>query len=286
MATIEDFYRVIEQIPTGKVATYGQVAGWAGSPGAAQAVGNALRNRPAYRALPWQRVVNGDGKRGVLSASAPANQRKLLEDEGISFEVQGFIRLERYGWGGPGSLKDQPVLEAPQDDLDDLDAPPSTDLHALDDAALFRLYADVMQEIRHRGLSKGMNNPIADYAEKLVAKALHAEVMPQSNTGFDLRGPGDIRYEVKARRMNRDRSSRQLSALRNLKDRHFDFLVGVLFNEDFTVYRAAIIPWEVVRDNAVYRPHTNAWVFHLRDGVWNLPGVKDLALDHGASTVS
>lgn len=282
MATSEDFYRLIEQIPLGVVATYGQVAAWAGSSGAAQAVGNALRNRPVDRPLPWQRVVNGDGKRGVLSDSAPANQRELLEEEGIIFEPKGFIRLERFGWGGPGSTDEQPIVEVALEDTDDLDAPPSTDLKALDDAALFRLYADVMQEIRHRGLSKGMNNPIADYAEKLVAKALHAEVMPQSNTGFDLRGPGDIRYEVKARRMNRDRSSRQLSALRNLKDRHFDFLVGVLFNEDFTVYRAAIIPWELVRDHAVYRSHTNAWVFHLRDSVWELPGVKELVLEHGS----
>lgn len=272
MATNEDFYRVIEQIPAGTIATYGQVAAWAGSPGAGQSVGNALRTRPLDRPLPWQRVVNADGKRGLLSAGAPADQRALLEQEGAEFAPDGSISLERWGWSGPVAVEDPEVEVGPTEE------PPSAELASLSDAALLKRYAEVMQEILRRGLSKGMNNPIGDYAERLVAQALKADTMTQSNTGFDLRGPGDIRYEVKARRMNAARSSRQLSALRNLKDRHFDFLVGVLFNEDFTVYRAAIIPWEIVRDNAVFRPHTNAWVFHLRDSVWSLPGVKDLIL--------
>lgn len=272
MATNENFYQIIELIPAGTVATYGQVAAWAGSPSAAMAVGNALRNRPTDRPLPWQRVINGDCRRGTLSPSAPAAQRELLKDEGIRFAPDGSIDLEQFGWGGP----------AAGDEVDDEvgvpDVPPSAELASLTDADVLKKYAEVMQEIKRRGLSKGMNNPIADYAELLVATALKAERMPQSNTGFDLKGLGDIRYEVKARRLASPKGSRQLSAIRNLKDRHFDFLVGVLFNQDFTVYRAAIVPWEIVRDKATFKPHTNGWNFHLRDDVWGLPGVKNLTL--------
>lgn len=286
MATNEDFYQIIEQIPAGRVTTYGKVAEWAGSPGGAQAVGNALLNRPLGRPIPWQRVVNNDGDRGFLKGKAPVDQRALLEIEGIGFDARGFISLKQFGWGGPDSGQ---VLEYVADaaDAEELDDEPTvggseigvnTEFDGLSDADLLKRFADVMQEIRRRDITRGMNNPVADYAESLAAKALNAKVMPQSNTGYDLCGPDNARYEVKARRLNGSNKSRQLSAIRNLHDRHFDFLVGVLFNEDFTVYRAAIVPWEVVKDRAVYRKHTNAWNFQLKDEVWSLPGVKDLTL--------
>lgn len=48
------------------------------------------------------------------------------------------------------------------------------DLEALDTPDLLRLYAEVMAEMKARGVSRGMNNPMADYAEQLVAKYLGA----------------------------------------------------------------------------------------------------------------
>lgn len=152
-------------------------------------------------------------------------------------------------------------------------------LESLDTPALLRLYAEIMAEMKTRGVSRGMNNPMADYAEQIVAKYLGAEVLPQSNAGHDLVGRDGTRYEVKARRMSASPSCRQLSALRGLEDHKFDFLVGVLFNEDFTVYRAALIPWEVVKANATFVKHTNAWNFILTDHIWDLPNVEDIIIE-------
>lgn len=101
-------YRLVSQVPRGKVVTYGQVAALLGEPRAARAVGTALRYlpRPLTRAVPWQRVINAAGgisSRGdVLRAE---EQRWLLEDEGIEFDRRRKVDLKKYGWSGPKRRK-------------------------------------------------------------------------------------------------------------------------------------------------------------------------------------
>ena len=69
-----------------------------------------------------------------------------------------------------------------------------------------------------------------------------------STAGYDGIDPQGQKIEVKCRRLTRYNNSHQLSAIRNLEKAHFDFLAGVLFNEDFSVMRAALIPSQVVKD--------------------------------------
>jgi methylated-DNA-protein-cysteine methyltransferase-like protein len=97
-------YRLVSQIPKGKVVTYGQIAALLGAPRAARAVGTALRYLPRSlsRTVPWQRVINASGgisSRGdVLRAD---EQRWLLEEEGIAFDRHGKVDLQKYRWPGP-----------------------------------------------------------------------------------------------------------------------------------------------------------------------------------------
>jgi methylated-DNA-protein-cysteine methyltransferase-like protein len=95
-------YQVVRSIPRGRVLTYGQVAELAGMPGAARAVGAAMRASTPEQGLPWQRVV---GKRGpglglvrIQDAMGAGIQRVLLEAEGVAFTAGGAISLETYGW--------------------------------------------------------------------------------------------------------------------------------------------------------------------------------------------
>ncbi|HJR35518.1 MAG TPA: MGMT family protein, partial [Gemmatimonadales bacterium] len=55
-------YAVVRRIPRGKVATYGQVARLARLPGRARQVGYAMHALPSGTTVPWQRVVNAQGK--------------------------------------------------------------------------------------------------------------------------------------------------------------------------------------------------------------------------------
>lgn len=98
--SIEKIYAVIQRIPRGKVATYGQIAALAGVPKRARLVGTALREAPDGLDLPWQRVINAGGKvssRGGLGVEE-GYQRHLLEEEGVVFDAHGRTDLERFGW--------------------------------------------------------------------------------------------------------------------------------------------------------------------------------------------
>jgi len=106
-------YRLVSQVPKGKVVTYGQVAALLGAPRAARAVGTALRYlpQPLSRTVPWQRVINAAGGISLRGDVVRAEeQRWLLEDEGIGFNRHGKVNLKQYRWSGPQRRK-APVWE-------------------------------------------------------------------------------------------------------------------------------------------------------------------------------
>ena len=86
----------IPAIPSGKVASYGQVALLAGLPGRARLVGRVLSHLPPGSEIPWQRVVNARGEIS-LREHAGARQQQLLEREGVHFNARGRIDMRRYG---------------------------------------------------------------------------------------------------------------------------------------------------------------------------------------------
>lgn len=149
-------------------------------------------------------------------------------------------------------------------------------LSDLPDHELLSLFSELLVELKSREMIRSSNNPVADYAEYLVAKALGLDLATRSTTGYDAIDSCGKRYEVKSRRGTRDKRSTQLSVIRGMDKRHFDYLVGVLFNDDFTIHRACCIPYEVVKEHAAYKQHVNGWILHLRDSIWNVPSVVDL----------
>ncbi len=58
----ERIYSVIRKIPSGKVATYGQIARLAGMPRHARQVGYALHVLPEKANVPWHRVISSKGE--------------------------------------------------------------------------------------------------------------------------------------------------------------------------------------------------------------------------------
>jgi methylated-DNA-protein-cysteine methyltransferase-like protein len=117
-------YEVVRHIPHGQVATYGQIAAVVGPPVTAQQVGEAmaaLRDDHPELPVPWQRVINAQGK-----VSTGRHQQQLLEQEGIVFNTKGATDLRHFGWQGPDpawaavhgfSLLTQAAADEPQLDL-------------------------------------------------------------------------------------------------------------------------------------------------------------------------
>ena len=98
----EHIYQIVRMIPSGHVATYGQISVMEGrcTP---RMVGYAMASVPAGSAVPTHRVINS---KGTISFRPDSDgneaQRGLLESEGVVFDEHGRVDLERFGWTGPG----------------------------------------------------------------------------------------------------------------------------------------------------------------------------------------
>lgn len=99
----EVVYAVVRRIPSGRVASYGQVAALAGSSGAARQVGYALAALPDSSNAPWHRVLNVRGAISPRPGGSVVTQRLRLEREGVKFGQDGRVDLQVYGWTPEGN---------------------------------------------------------------------------------------------------------------------------------------------------------------------------------------
>lgn len=149
-------------------------------------------------------------------------------------------------------------------------------IKALSVTELLVLHARIGEELRNRGVVRSANHPTGDLAEYLFCRAFGWQQAPNSERGYDAIGSDGTRYQIKGRRIHRRNRSRQLSAIRDINGGHFDMLAGVLFDDDFNVVKAALIPIAFVIERSTYIAHTNSNKFMLRDDVWSAPGVRDV----------
>jgi hypothetical protein len=151
---------------------------------------------------------------------------------------------------------------------------------------LLALWADISEELRRRGITRSANNPVADYAERLVAEATRGTIQPPSTTGFDVKTPSGKRIQVKARRKSPYSTPRHFSAIRDIDKHGFDVLVGVVFRSNFTVEQAWQLLWAAVRRHAVFVPRTNSWRLSLPGGrMLRDPQVVQVRLAAGAGLI-
>ena len=141
-------------------------------------------------------------------------------------------------------------------------------------ADLLALHVAIMEELRARDVLRSANNPTGDLAEYLFCSAFSWAQENNSAKAFDATGDDGRRYQIKGRRIHRRNRSRQLSAIRDLDG--FDTLAAVLFDDDYRIVQAALIPAAVVREHSTYIAHTNSHKFLLRDAIWDVHGVIDV----------
>ena len=102
MAAVFDqrVHSAVALIPHGRLSTYGQVADWIGAYGCARQVGWALRRLRLPSSIPWQRVVNAQGRISMSLSREGSDwmQRELLIAEGIPVDQDGRLPLKRFLW--------------------------------------------------------------------------------------------------------------------------------------------------------------------------------------------
>jgi len=102
-------WEIVRQIPPGKVSTYRQIARYIPPPQGVNIrnyqawsprwVGGAMAACP--EGVPWQRVINSQGKVSLRKGGGHIYQQQLLEAEGVQFDERGKVDLTRFGWEGP-----------------------------------------------------------------------------------------------------------------------------------------------------------------------------------------
>ncbi len=109
MAFFEQVWEFVRQIPAGRVSTYGRIAAYLPPPKGMsepayqvrgpRLVGGAMAACPAN--VPWQRVINAQGKVSLRQGGGEEGQRVLLEGEGVEFDDKDRVDLSIYIWDGP-----------------------------------------------------------------------------------------------------------------------------------------------------------------------------------------
>jgi methylated-DNA-protein-cysteine methyltransferase-like protein len=96
-------YRLVQQIPRGRVLTYGALARSLRLRGGARSAGRAMAATPSGKGIPWHRVV---GERGRILIREPyaSLQKKLLQSEGVTV-VESRVNLKRHLWTPPRNPK-------------------------------------------------------------------------------------------------------------------------------------------------------------------------------------
>ena len=115
-------WKIVWQIPEGRVVSYGQIASMIPMPEgmdlpayeriAPRWVGYAMRrcmsdalnnpDDPSQPSIPWQRVINSQGRISLAEGSYDAEQQRTrLEAEGVEFDHTGRVDFGKYGWDGP-----------------------------------------------------------------------------------------------------------------------------------------------------------------------------------------
>jgi methylated-DNA-protein-cysteine methyltransferase-like protein len=89
---------LIQRIPRGKVATYGQIADLAGNRRGARMVVRILNSSCEKYDLPWHRIVNRQGQISLPRGNGYELQKELLEKEGVVFGSEDTIDLRKYLW--------------------------------------------------------------------------------------------------------------------------------------------------------------------------------------------
>jgi methylated-DNA-protein-cysteine methyltransferase related protein len=94
--TWDPVYKVVKQIPRGRVTTYGALAKLLRLPGGARTAGRAMAATPKGKGIPWHRVLGANGKLLIREPYASL-QRKLLESEGVSV-LESRVDIKKHLW--------------------------------------------------------------------------------------------------------------------------------------------------------------------------------------------
>ena len=144
------------------------------------------------------------------------------------------------------------------------------DFSEIRDDDLFRLWAQAMTALKNRGMLTN-GSPLGWATEELVCERLNLERSPVNTHHYDATGPEGERYQIKGRA-----GGNNVNGLRGLDGGHFDFLVAVLFWEDYRTVRLAVKMRHAAVSEVAKLTSANGHGFNLTQNIANREGVDDI----------
>lgn len=144
---------------------------------------------------------------------------------------------------------------------------------------LLQDFGGILVELRRRGICRSENLPTGDLAEHLACRALGLTIAAKSAKGFDAVDASGARYQIKGRRITPWNPSLQLSAVRDLPGGPFDFLIAVLFDQDFRLSAAYRFSLAACQGAARFVERTNSYTLFANHSLIAHPSTLVLTSD-------
>ena len=148
-------------------------------------------------------------------------------------------------------------------------------LDTLSEVELLQIHGSVIDELIRRKVVRTRNNPIGDYTEWLVCDRLRLEIQSNSRAAFDAIDNVGVRYQIKGRRSDDNRV--QFSAIRNLDQQGFDYVIAIVYDHDYSIRFALRLTHAAVAELSTYRKHVNAHILILNEAAIDCDGVEDIS---------
>ena len=141
---------------------------------------------------------------------------------------------------------------------------------------LLQTHSSIIEELKSRNVLRTKNNPVADFSEWLISSSLGLTLESNSKAGYDAVDKKKIRYQIKGRRITLENKSTQLGVIRNLDKKNFDYLIGIIFDNDYTVLYAAKIPHFIISKFARFSKHQNGHILLLKKDIFIDKRIKNI----------
>jgi hypothetical protein len=131
-------------------------------------------------------------------------------------------------------------------------------------------YANILINLKEKGVVRTFNSPVGDFAEWYVAQKFNLTLEHNSKAGYDAIDSKGVKYQIKARWIHEEskNANRRLSVIRNLEKKDFDILIGIIFDEDFGILEAYKIHIDNIIGLTNKNEYQNGHIITLTPKLW------------------
>jgi len=140
---------------------------------------------------------------------------------------------------------------------------------------LFALHSSIMSELRRRELVRTANNAVADLGELLFCTGLGWQRQDKQGKDIDAVTQNNERVQIKSRRMTRDKDASRSGTIRDKNG--WDLVALAMFNPDFSLKRAVIIPRDIALQHLRWSNRQQGWYISLTKTFWSEPDLIDVS---------